>query len=288
MRFEPLDGDRVARALTTRWLGRTCECLATCASTNDVAAARGRAGAPEGLVVITDEQTGGRGRLGRSWHATPRANLTFSVLLRPERPPVEVPPLTLLAGAAVAAAIAPFGVQPRLKWPNDVLLEGRKVAGILCELGGGGPDRTHLVVGVGINVHQAREDFPPALRDTATSLWMATGRRIPRGLLLCRLFARLEAWEVSLVRDGPMPVAGAAAARMPWLGRRVRIVSGTDRWEGTAVRLEPDGALLMALPEGGTRRLVAGDVTLAGDPAANTGGACGEGETGHGGRDGQA
>ena len=94
-------------ALTTRWLGRPCECLASCGSTNDVAAGRGRAGAAEGLVVIADEQTGGRGRLGRSWHATPGANLTFSVLLRPARPPVEVPPLTLLAGAAVAAAIAP-------------------------------------------------------------------------------------------------------------------------------------------------------------------------------------
>src|SRR5579872_3386736 len=119
----------------TRWLGRARVLVDDCASTNDLAAQRARAGAPEGLIVVSDTQSGGRGRLGRVWHSPPGENLYLSIVLRPQRPAVEIPPLTLLAGAAVARALGSLGFSPRLKWPNDVQLtidgRPRKVAGIL-------------------------------------------------------------------------------------------------------------------------------------------------------------
>src|SRR5450432_1568897 len=130
---DELSEEKLNARLGTRWLGRAYEWHEACASTNDLAAARARAGAPEGALVATDRQSSGRGRLGRAWHSPAGENLYVSILLRPTRPAPEIPPLTLLAGAAVARALAALGLAPRLKWPNDVQLLGdggvRKVAG---------------------------------------------------------------------------------------------------------------------------------------------------------------
>src|SRR5450432_385716 len=141
---DALTTERLAAALGTRWLGRAFEWRASCGSTNDLAAERARQGVAAGFVIAADAQTAGRGRLGRSWHSPAGDNLYFSIVLRPTRPPAEIPPITLLAGAAVARALGSFGLAPRLKWPNDVELadqmrepsEGsrRKVAGILTEM----------------------------------------------------------------------------------------------------------------------------------------------------------
>jgi len=267
--FEPLDAARVTRALSTRWLGRPCECLASCGSTNDVAAARGRAGAAEGLVVITDEQTGGRGRLGRSWHATPGANLTFSVLLRPARPPVEVPPLTLLAGAAVAAALSTFGVQPRLKWPNDVQLVGpgaaagsstapKKICGILTEMATEGDRVGHVVVGIGLNVNETA--LPPDLGDRATSLALATGHRLDRVVVLAAVLAAFEDAYDDFRTNG----TAAAVRRWPAygaIGTRARVRVGAHDLEGVVLGLDPDGALRIAADDGRVHRVVSGEIT---------------------------
>jgi BirA family biotin operon repressor/biotin-[acetyl-CoA-carboxylase] ligase len=276
--FEPLDPERLARTLTTRWLGRPCLCLAECASTNDVAAERGRAGAAEGLVVLAESQTGGRGRLGRSWHSPAGANLTFSLLLRPARPPVEVPPLTLLAGAAVAAAladlVAPAGLVPRLKWPNDVQLAhgaapgrggpgdpdvpNKKIAGILTEMASEGDRVGHVVVGIGLNVNDTA--LPPALADRATSLALATGRSLDRTAVLAGVLSALEeAYD-------DFRAAGPAAAVRRWatygaVGARCRVrVAGQDL-QGVALGIDPDGALRVADDDGRVHRVVSGEIT---------------------------
>jgi len=269
--FEPLDSARIQSALSTRWLGRSCEYLPTCGSTNDVAAARGRAGGPEGLVVITDEQTGGRGRLGRSWHATPGANLTFSVLLRPARPPVEVPPLTLLAGAAVAGGIEEFHVSPELKWPNDVQLLAfcapkgtpqpeppKKVAGILTEMATEGDRVGHVVVGIGLNVNETK--LPPELAGRATSLALATGRTFDRVEVLAIVLEAFESAYDDFRTNGP-----AAAVRW-WsrygsIGRRARVRVGEHDLEGVVQGLDPDGALRIAGDDGRVHRVVSGELT---------------------------
>src|SRR4051812_19853847 len=133
-----LDPAALAARLTTARFGRRCEVVASCPSTNDRAAALARADAPEGTIVLADAQTGGRGRLGRSWHSPAGENLYLSLLLRPAMPPWMVPPLTLLVGGVAAEVLAAAGAAPRLKWPNNVLLPApaglRKVAGILTEM----------------------------------------------------------------------------------------------------------------------------------------------------------
>ena len=263
--LQPLDPDRLARALTTRWLGRPCLCLAACASTNDVAAERGRAGAGEGLVVLAESQTSGRGRLGRAWHSPPGANLTFSVLLRPARPPVEIPPLTLLAGAAVASALARFGVVPRLKWPNDVLLVGaraadapRKVAGILTEMASEGREVGHVVVGIGVNVNDTT--LPPELAGRATSLALVTGRAWDRVQVLAAVLDALEeAYD-------DFRVAGPAAAVRRWaiygaIGARCRVRVGGRDVDGVTLGIDPDGALRIAGDDGQAHRVVSGEIT---------------------------
>jgi nicotinate-nucleotide pyrophosphorylase (carboxylating) len=288
--FEALDADRIARTLTTRWLGRPCVCLPTCASTNDVAAERGRAGAGEGLVVLAESQSGGRGRLGRSWHSPAGANLTFSVLLRPARPPFEVPPLTLLAGAAVAEALATLGVVPRLKWPNDVQLvprseraqadearpgdawpsqarpgeappseaQPKKIAGILTEMASEGDRVGHVVVGIGINVNDTA--LPPDLAGRATSLALATGRTFDRTDVLARVLRVLEqAYD-------DFRANGTAAAVRWWakygaLGARCRVRIGERELDGVTLGIDPDGALRVAGDDGHVHRVVSGEIT---------------------------
>jgi len=276
--MDALDPGRILQGLETRAVGRTLHVHGEVGSTNDLALALADAGAPHGTAVVAERQTQGRGRLGRTWVSPAGLGLWVSVVLRPEVPAAQAPAITLAAGLAAAEAIeeeagraaaeagqAAAGIVATLKWPNDVLLGGRKVAGILTELRTVDQAVAHLVVGIGINVHQGRSEFPPELAATAISIRQATGRAVSRVRLLQRLFARLEAWSQRFVGEGPGAVVAAAGARMPMLGRRVVAVAGAERWEGTAARLDGDGALVIALAGGGTRRVLAAEVTLAGD-----------------------
>ena len=260
-----LDRERILEGLATRAIGRDLRVFDQVTSTNDVAMALADAGAPHGAAVVAEGQTRGRGRLGRAWASPPGLGLWVSVVLRPSVRAGLAPCLTLLAGLAAAEAIeAEAMVAAALKWPNDVLLDGRKVAGVLAELRAEDQAVRHVVAGIGINVHQRREDFPAELAEAASSIQMATGRAVSRVLLLRRLFLRLETWVHAFAAGGPAPVVAAAAARMPMLGCQVVAVAGQERWEGRAERLEEDGALLLSLPAGGTRRILAAEVTLAG------------------------
>jgi BirA family biotin operon repressor/biotin-[acetyl-CoA-carboxylase] ligase len=257
-----LTGDAVLPALATRWLGREYLWLDACSSTSDVAAERGRGGAKEGLVVVADTQGGGRGRLGRSWHSPAGQNLYLSVLLRPARPPLQIPPLTLLAGAVVAETVASLGLRPRLKWPNDVLLEtdsgARKVAGILTEMATDGDRVVQVVLGIGINVNTTA--FPADLSSTATSLAQALGRAVDRAAVLVALLARLETAYQQFQAQGP---AAAVALWEPHaaLGTRYRVkTGGTDEIVGVTLGLDGDGALRLRDDQGRVHRVVSGEV----------------------------
>ncbi|HEY2749156.1 MAG TPA: biotin--[acetyl-CoA-carboxylase] ligase, partial [Polyangia bacterium] len=152
---DALTADVVGARLTTAWLGRAWRHLPRVGSTNDEAAAWARAAtaAPHGAVVVADAQDAGRGRLGRKWHSPQGESLYLSVVLRPPLPPHRVPPLTLAAGIAVAEALVAYEVTPALKWPNDVQLDGKKVAGILTEMSADLDRVHHLVVGIGVNLN---------------------------------------------------------------------------------------------------------------------------------------
>jgi BirA family biotin operon repressor/biotin-[acetyl-CoA-carboxylase] ligase len=255
----PLTADRVGAALHTRWLGRAFEWRASCPSTSDLAADRARSGAPAGLVIAADAQTGGRGRLGRSWHSPAGENLYVSLLLRPRRPAVEIPPLTLLAGAAVARAVAPLGVSPRLKWPNDVqLVDGagqrRKLAGVLTEMVSAGARVEHVVVGIGLNVNATA--FPAELADRATSLRIALERPLDRARVLAGILDAFEPLYDEFEQRGPA-VAVPAFAEFAALPQRCRI---DDRLEGIALGVDPDGALRLRDDAGQIHRVISGEV----------------------------
>jgi BirA family biotin operon repressor/biotin-[acetyl-CoA-carboxylase] ligase len=259
---EELDPQRLAGLLHTRLLGRDHHLLAACASTNDEVAVRARAGAEEGLLIVADAQTGGRGRLGRSWHSPPGENLYFSLLLRPAMPPWMVPPLTLLVGGVAAEVLAAAGAAPRLKWPNDVLLPAagglRKVAGVLTEMASERDRVRHVVVGVGLNVNGTH--FPGELAERATSLRLATGRPFDRGTLLAELLDAFEPAYQQFVAEGPAP-ALARWRRHADLGRRCRIEREGLVIEGLAEDVDAEGTLLVRDDGGHLHRVLSGEIS---------------------------
>jgi BirA family biotin operon repressor/biotin-[acetyl-CoA-carboxylase] ligase len=230
-----------------------------------VAAGRAREGAPAGLVVAAEEQTAGRGRLGRSWHSRQGESLTFSIVLRSQRSAAEIPPITLLVGAAVAEAVRALGLRPRLKWPNDVQLvdeagRRRKLAGILTEMASAGERIEHVIVGVGINVNAL--EFPPEIAETATSIRHALGRAVDRTELLAGVLGALEPRVEDFEARGPAAAVDAFAAfaalpepcRVGLPGRPGEVV------EGTALGVDPDGALRVQDGAGRIHRIVSGEL----------------------------
>ena len=261
-----MDQASLAARLNTRWLGRAFEWRASCGSTNDLAAERARAGAPTGLVIVADAQTAGRGRLGRRWHSPADENLYLSIVLRPTRPPSEIPPITLLAGAAVARALTTFGLQPRLKWPNDVELvdetgRRRKVAGVLTEMASAGGSALHVVVGIGINANAV--EFPPEIAERATSLRRALGRAIDRVALLAALLDAFEPLCEEFDRRGPAAAVEAfeAHAAFPAPCRVTALGRPGEQIEGLALGVEPDGALRLQDETGQIHRVISGELS---------------------------
>jgi biotin-(acetyl-CoA carboxylase) ligase len=251
----------------TAFLGVPVEWHDALPSTNDEAFRRSAEGAPEGLVVATRTQTAGRGRQGRAWRDVPGRSLLFSVLLRPE-PPVSTWPLWALAMAASVAEAgrAATGASLRVKWPNDVVWDGRKLCGVLAESRGAGDGRPGpLVIGTGINVAQDVEDFPPELRASATSFRLAAGAAAfgpagagpadagPAGArpvsvpdpdaLLGDVLARFGARHALARAHGPAALFEAVAKWLPSVGARVAVRLGDRRLEGTVESVLETGAL---------------------------------------------
>ena len=263
-----LDPDDIRRSLRARRLGNRIECVDETESTNSDVAAAGRSGAPEGSILIADAQTRGRGRVGRAWASPAGVNLYCSVLLRPELPPAEVPLLTLVTGVAVAEAIEDDCDGVSIKWPNDVLLKGRKVAGILLEMDTS--SAPFVVVGIGVNINAQEADFPPEVRKIATSMLLATGREHDRAAVAARLLSALDARYEMHLRDGLAVLLPAWSERDALRGRRVQIRVGDSTIEGTAAGLAANGRLQIDT-RSGRREIGAGEVSVIDGYRSNTG-----------------
>jgi BirA family transcriptional regulator, biotin operon repressor / biotin---[acetyl-CoA-carboxylase] ligase len=233
-------------------------------STNAVAMRLGESGEPHGTIVLAEEQTAGRGRAGRSWSSEKSAGIYCSVLLRPPVPPAHAPLLTLVAGlAARDAAAEDLDTLPDIRWPNDLLVGGRKVCGILTEMHAE-PDRIHYaVVGIGMNVNQSK--MPDALADIATSLRIETGKIHSRLELLIRLLRSLDRYYNQFLADGATPILRRFAEVSSYFkGKRVRITTATESFTGTTAGLEPSGVLRVARDDGaGIVPVLSGDVAEA-------------------------
>jgi BirA family biotin operon repressor/biotin-[acetyl-CoA-carboxylase] ligase len=212
-------------------------------------------GLPEGAIATTDHQTAGRGRLGRVWEAAPGTAVLVSVLLRPP-PERRAPELSLVAAVATAQAVElATNLSAQIKWPNDVMLDRRKVAGILAEM-----RAPEVVVGIGLNVNQTREQLPPDARTPAASLRTVTGAEHDREAVLASLLERLDDAYARWLADGLDGVYGELGARDFLRGRRVRH-EGAD---GTAAMIDREGRLVLDLADGGRREVESGEVEVVG------------------------
>ncbi len=232
-------------------------------STNTVAVRLGQDDEPHGALVIAEEQTAGRGRAGRSWLSEKTSGIYASVLLRPTLSPMHAPLLTLMAGLAVRDAVAEqTGLAPDIRWPNDLLLNGKKFCGILTEMHAE-PDRVrYVVIGIGLNVNQTR--LPAEIEKLATSLHLETGRAHSRLELLIRLLRLLDRYYNQFVREGAAPILARFAQVSSYAqGKRVRITTATETFTGTTAGLEPSGLLRVARDDGRIEPVIAGDVAEA-------------------------
>jgi len=254
-----LSSEIIRQGLTTRLLGQQIYYYPEVGSTNDLARQLAGEGAPEGTLVITDHQTAGRGRLDRAWLAPPGTSLLFSLLFRPPLTPPQAPRVTMAVALGVVAGIAQVtGLEPRLKWPNDVLVKGRKVCGLLAESGMTGERLDHVVVGVGLNVNFDPQEVP-GIPSTATSLAVALGRPVARAPLLQAILSAIEQrYERLCAGESPRD---DWAARLDTLGQHVRVVTPGGLEEGIAEDVDLDGVLLLRRPDGSLVRILVGDVT---------------------------
>ncbi len=247
--------------LQTKWMGKRIHHFQTIDSTNSKAYQLALDGAGEGELVISESQEKGRGRLGRQWFSPPSLNLYLSVILRPKIPPHQAPLITLMAAVATADAIHKFsGLLPRIKWPNDILLRDRKVAGLLNEIHSE-MDRVHFVIlGIGVNLNTDEKKFSKEIRSVATSLKIEMGETVSRKAFLQSLLVELEKWYSIFSEEGSAVVLNAWRDRADIKGREVKVTSFGETVVGTAIDMDCDGALILETGDGKQKRVVAGDI----------------------------
>lgn len=261
--------DLLDAGLLRSGLGKAClvgcriVCCKETGSTNADAFRIAEAGAPEGTVVVAESQTTGKGRLGRRWESPAGVNLYCSVILRPPIPPYEAPQLTFLSAVATARAIqAITGLQPAIKWPNDLLLNGRKVAGLLNEMNAETDQVGFVILGIGVNLNMRAEQFPGDLRTPATSLMLESGLVVSRQAFAVTLLQQLDKEYARFLQEGFGPVREEWAHYCNAFGREVQVDLGLTRVQGPFAGIDQDGALLLRLPDGSHERILSGDVTV--------------------------
>jgi len=255
--LETLSAAAITKDLETRFVGQRVLYYPSLTSTMEVARREAQQGAAAGTVIVADEQTAGKGRLKRTW-LSPRGSLALSIILYPSL--AYLPSLIMLASLAVVHSIeAVTGLKSQIKWPNDVLLNGRKVSGILIENDVQGNTVNYSIIGIGINVNLKLADFPE-IQPIATSLSDELGRDVSRLTVIRHLLVEIERLYLALSAGGS--IYQEWQARLVTLGKRVRATTGETIYEGIAESVARDGSLLLRGSDGRLTRIVAGDVTL--------------------------
>ncbi len=252
--------DEILQTLKTRSFGRRLYLFERLESTNSTADELARDGAPEGTVVVAEEQTLGRGRLGRRWLSEAKTGLYFSLILRPAIPPREAPVLSLAAAVALHQAMESLcGLKPDIKWPNDVLIRNRKCAGILLEMSSESDELKHLVLGIGVNVGHDR--FPLELEGLATSLFLESGHLFAKESVMQSILESLEPLYDRFLSQGSCAILDSWIKRSSFAqGRRVVVELNGIRRSGVTWGVTGEGALQVKLETGGTEEFLSGDV----------------------------
>jgi len=258
-----LNVHQLQNGLCTRRFGRSILFSREVDSTNKWAKELATYGADEGTVAIAETQTKGRGRLDREW-ISPTGGLWFSLILRPNLSPTEAVKLTLVAGLAVAKVLREmFDLKTETKWPNDVLVNGRKICGVLTEMNTRGETVDFVVVGVGVNVNFDVENvFPEQLKKVATSLEKEVGRKVKLENLFRALLERLENLYELFIKEGFNPILEGWKNYAGFLGCKVEVSSPIGKMSGLALDVDPEGALVLRLEDGTVKRVFVGDVSV--------------------------
>ncbi len=256
-----LSSDAIKNKLRTKFIGREIRYLDEAESTNDIAKELARKGAPDGLLVLAETQTRGRGRLGRVWQSPP-GGIWLSLILRPKLPPQEAPKLTFVAATAVATVIRSLDLDAKIKWPNDILINDKKVCGILTEMEGETDVLHHVVVGIGINANFNKDNLPKDIQKTATTLKSELNTTISRTEFITHLLNEFEHSYLLFLKNGFSPILAEWKEFSCILGENVRVYLGDKIIDGKAIDVDQSGALILKLNNGSTERVFSGDVSL--------------------------
>ncbi|MEK5390960.1 biotin--[acetyl-CoA-carboxylase] ligase [Margalitia sp. FSL K6-0131] len=249
--------------LKTTIFGKTIQYLESTDSTQKVAHQLAQEGCPDGTLVIAEEQTNGRGRLARNWHSPKYTGIWMSLVLRPKLPPAKAPQFTLIAAVAVARAIEDIcEISPDIKWPNDLLLNGKKITGILTELQADSDKINAIIMGIGMNVNQKEQDFPKELHNIATSLAIETGKEISRSELVKRILENLEKYYLLYLEKGFAPLKLLWESYAVSLGKDIiaRTISGNI--SGKALGITEEGVLKIEDQNGQIHKIYSADIEM--------------------------
>ena len=259
-----LSSEEVREKLSSAIIGQRLICLSETTSTNTFAFRLAEEGASEGTVIIADTQSGGKGRMGRVWSSPPGINLYCSVVLRPTVKPYQAPQLTFLSAVAVARAIEmTTALKAEIKWPNDVLIRGRKVAGLLNEMSAETDGINFVILGIGVNLNMSAVQLPTELRTPATSLLMEQGRPVSRAQFAATMLNELDCLYADFLQHGFGPVREEWQQRCNAHGCEISVSDGgAETMRGMFAGIDSDGALLIRLPDGAETRILSGDVRV--------------------------
>jgi BirA family biotin operon repressor/biotin-[acetyl-CoA-carboxylase] ligase len=263
-RSDLLSRSAIQARLRTTELGVAIEVHRSVDSTNTVAKQRARAGAAHGTVILAEEQTAGRGRMQRSFFSPAGDGIYMSLIIRPDAQVADVAAVTVVAALAVADAIAALtDAKPRIKWPNDVLLDGRKVCGILTEaaVAAESGQAAYLVIGIGVNVHN--RELPDELKSVAVSLQLASAGRVDRNALVAAILDAFAAHYATFRQSGDLSrLLPTYRARLAMLGQPIDVIRGEERYQATALDVDARGGLIVRRGDGTLTTLTSGEVSI--------------------------
>lgn len=258
---DALSPEEVNEKIGSGLFTRKIKILRQTISTNFTARELADSGAPEGTVVIADSQSAGKGRRGRAWFSPAGLGIYFSIILRPQITPAEAAKTTLLMSVCVAETLESVaGLRARIKWPNDILVNGRKIAGILAELSTEMDSVNYLVVGLGVNVNIAANQFPDEIRGSATSVLIETGNQATRIRLLAEIMGKFERYYHHAHNDNFDAVMARWRSMSDIIGRNVTVETAAGKLAGTVIELDRDGALVLKDSKGYVKRILSGDI----------------------------
>jgi BirA family biotin operon repressor/biotin-[acetyl-CoA-carboxylase] ligase len=260
---EQMVGLDIEVGLGTKIIGKSVISFDSTPSTIDAASSLAREGACDGTVVVAESQSGGRGRLGRKWSSPGGVGIWTSIILRPSIPPRDAPKLTLLAAVSVAGVLKEqYGLDAKIKWPNDVIAANRKICGALTELVAEQDAVKYLITSFGLNVNQTRSKFPAEVRDIATSMRIESGKKLDRPEVFRRVLSEFDKHYAHFREHGGEDILDRWRRLSGTLGRRVKIQLRDEQVEGVAHDIDDDGSLIIDLGGGSLRSIAYGDVTI--------------------------